>query len=121
MHRLYRIQKQLMSGGLPMPSELIGRRRHQIRRGRRALDLRLPADDYILVVGAGADNAAPLSSRNDDDLELTLAVGSGGSRRSPAYRRAVPAAFRLQEGAAVAKQPQSLSPWLVQCLGLKMK
>ncbi|KAF8673887.1 hypothetical protein HU200_048334 [Digitaria exilis] len=147
LHRLYRVQKQLMSGGLSRPSELIGRRRHQIRRGRRALDLRLPADDFVLVSGAGADSAAPPPSRQEDGLELTLAVGesrkkrrdkgtgtplgsdcSGGSLAStttsnntaggspPPYRRAMPAAFRLQEVTAVVNQPQ----WLVQCLSLKM-
>ena len=157
MHRLYRVQKQLMmSGGRwRPPSELISCRRHQTRRGRqprrRALDLglHLPADDYILV--AGADNATPPSPRQEDGLELTLAIGSGGASRSkrrddvtgtplgsdcsggsltststdtasgsPAYRRGMPA-FRLQEGAAAAmKQPQPRSPWLVQCLTLKM-
>jgi len=87
LHRLYRVQKQLMmSGSLRRPpSELISCRRHQTRRGRqprrRALDLglHLPADDYILV--AGADNATPPSPRQEDGLELTLAVGSGGACR----------------------------------------
>ncbi|CAL4917864.1 unnamed protein product [Urochloa decumbens] len=151
LHRLYRVQKQLMmtgGGGLlsrPSPELVSCRRRRQIRRGsrqpRRALDLRLPADDYILV--AGADNAAPPPRQEDGlpGLELTLAVGSGGACRtkqrrdegsggsltstsstdtasgSPAYRRAVPA-FRLQEEMVVVKQPQS--PWLLQCLSLKM-
>ena len=147
----------MMSGSLRRPpSELISCRRRQTRRGRqprRALDLglHLPADDYILV--AGADNATPPSPRQEDGLELTLAIGSGGASRSkrrddvtgtplgsdcsggsltstststdtasgsPAYRRGMPA-FRLQEGAAAAmKQPQPRSPWLVQCLSLKM-
>ncbi|RLN16634.1 uncharacterized protein C2845_PM02G07840 [Panicum miliaceum] len=161
LHRLYRVQKQLMmSGGMSRPpSELISCRRHQNRRGRqprRALDLglHLPADDYILV--AGADNTTPPSPRQEDGLELTLAVGSvsASSRRkrrdedtgaplgsdcsggsltstssstgtasgSPQHRRAVPAS-RLQEGAAAVlkqPQPQPRSPWLVQCLSLKM-
>ncbi|KAG2536673.1 hypothetical protein PVAP13_9NG221300 [Panicum virgatum] len=88
LHRMYRVQKQLMmSGGRwRPPSELISCRRHQTRRGRqprrRALDLglHLPADDYILV--AGADNATPPSPRQEDGLELTLAIGSGGASRS---------------------------------------
>ena len=152
----------MMSGGRwRPPSELISCRRHQTRRGRqprrRALDLglHLPADDYILV--AGADNATPPSPRQEDGLELTLAIGSGGASRSkrrddgtgtgtgtplgsdcsggsltstststdtasgsPPHRRGTPA-FHLQEGAAAAmKQPQPRSPWLVQCLSLKM-
>ena len=161
MHRLYRVQKQLMmSGSLRRPpSELISCRRRQTRRGRqprRALDLglHLPADDYILAAGADNATATPPSPRQEDGLELTLAVGSGGACRrkrrderagtgtplgsdcsggsltststdtasgSPAYRRGMPA-FRLQEGAAAAamKQPQPRSPWLVQCLSLKM-
>ncbi|CAL4934692.1 unnamed protein product [Urochloa decumbens] len=153
LHRLYRVQKQLMmmsGGGLlsrPSPELISCRRRRQIRRGsrqpRRALDLRLPADDYILVTGA--DNATPPPRQEDGlppGLELTLAVGSGGACRtkqrrdegsggsltstsstdtasgSPPCRRAVPA-FRLQEGMAVVKK-QPLSPWLLQCLSLKM-
>ncbi|CAN6287557.1 unnamed protein product [Urochloa humidicola] len=172
LHRLYRVQKQLMmsGGGLlarPSPELVIScrRRRRQIRRvsrqPRRALDLRLPADDYILVAGAD-NNAAPPPRQQDGPpgLELTLAVGSavgGAGRRkqrrdegtgtgtllgsdcgsggsltstssstgsgSPPYRRAAPA-FRLREGtvAAVVKAPPPppQSPWLVQCLSLKM-
>ncbi|RLN39573.1 uncharacterized protein C2845_PM01G35410 [Panicum miliaceum] len=163
LHRLYRVQKQLMtSGGLWRPSsELISCRRQQVRRGRQprralGLGLRLPADDHILVARADNATATPPSPREEDGLELTLAVGSGGasSRRkrqdestgtgtalrsdcsggsltstssstdtasgSPPHRRAMPA-FRLQEGAAaVMKQPQPRSPWLVQCPSLKM-
>ncbi|CAN6304351.1 unnamed protein product [Urochloa humidicola] len=158
LHRLYRVQKQLMmSCGSQLsrpPPELVScRRQHQIRgsrQPRRAVDLRVPADDYILV--AGADNTTP---RQEDGLELTLAVGSGGSRKrrrdegtgtgtplgsdcgsggsltsstsstdtgsgSPPCRRAVPA-FRLQEGmVAVVEAPPQQLPWLLQCLSLKM-
>ncbi|RCV41903.1 hypothetical protein SEVIR_9G170400v4 [Setaria viridis] len=147
LHRLYRVQKQLMmSGGVSRPSsELIGCRRRQTRRScrqpRRALDLRLPADDYILVVAAG--NATP-PPRQEDGLELTLAVGGGGAgrrkRRDEGTGTGTPVGsdcsggsltssssitdttsgsppFLLQEGAAaVTQQP----PWLVQCLSLKM-
>ncbi|OEL32555.1 hypothetical protein BAE44_0006426 [Dichanthelium oligosanthes] len=155
LHRLYRVQEQLMSSGLSRPpSELISCRRQtrRVRQPRRALNLGLhlpaAADDYILVGGAG--NATP-PPRQDDGLELTLAVGSGGASRrkrrvdgtgtplgsdcsggsltslsstdtasglSPC-RRTMPAFLRLQEGTAVLKQPQQ-SPWLVQCLSLKM-
>ncbi|CAN6310223.1 unnamed protein product [Urochloa humidicola] len=91
LHRLYRVQKQLMmSGGgssllsRPSPELVSCRRRRQIRRGsrqprpRRALDLRLPVDDYILLAGADNANATP-PPRQEDGLELTLAVGSGGA------------------------------------------
>jgi len=155
----------MMSGSLRRPpSELISCRRRQTRRGRqprRALDLglHLPADDYILAAGADNATATPPSPRQEDGLELTLAVGSGGACRSkrrderagtgtgtplgsdcsggsltstststdtasgsPPHRRGTPA-FHLQEGAAAAMkqpQPQPRSPWLVQCLSLKM-
>ncbi|CAD6205819.1 unnamed protein product [Miscanthus lutarioriparius] len=75
LHRLYRVQKQLM-GGLARPSSQLSRRR-QIRRRRqprRALDLHLrlpPADECAVVT--------PPSSA-DDGLELTLAIGSSGGR-----------------------------------------
>uniref|UniRef100_A0ACD5XMI9 Uncharacterized protein n=1 Tax=Avena sativa TaxID=4498 RepID=A0ACD5XMI9_AVESA len=62
LHRLYRIQTQLMAGDLST-------RRQPRRRGskqpRRALNLQLPADQYIV----GAED------EDDEELELTLAVG----------------------------------------------
>uniref|UniRef100_A0A0A9CP27 Uncharacterized protein n=1 Tax=Arundo donax TaxID=35708 RepID=A0A0A9CP27_ARUDO len=121
--------------GLKGPSEL------SCRRQRRALDLHLPADEYIVV---GADNARPPS--RGDELELTLAVGGGtndsrrkrrdegttplasnSSGRSPTsssstdnsgspYQGAM--AFHLQEGTVTKHQQRA--PWLVQCLSLRM-
>ncbi|KAK3146762.1 hypothetical protein QOZ80_3BG0271560 [Eleusine coracana subsp. coracana] len=133
LHRLYRVQKQLMSG----PSCRRQRRKHP----RRALDLRLPADDYI------CGGATPPS--REDDLELTLAVGGRRKRRdkgsaattpltssdfscgagSPssssssdttgsAYQRS-PVEFCLQEG-TMMRQQQQQAPWLVHCLSLRM-
>lgn len=68
LHRLYRIQTQLMG------ASATGRqpRRRSSKQPRRALDLQLPADQYIVGAGAGAEE--------DEDgcgteLELTLAVG----------------------------------------------
>lgn len=135
LHRLYRVQKQLMRGLSSRPSEL------GCRRPRRALDLRLPThDEYIVIAPPPAE----------DGLELTLAVGSGAraSRRkrrveasnclglncsggslttsssstdaasgSPRHRAV--STFRTEERTTIMKQPQ-LSPWLVQCLSLKM-
>uniref|UniRef100_A0A0E0MP08 Uncharacterized protein n=1 Tax=Oryza punctata TaxID=4537 RepID=A0A0E0MP08_ORYPU len=79
LHRLYRIQRQLMSD-LTMAELSSGHRRRQPRRSskqpRRALNLQLPADEYIV----NADAAAA----DDDDtaeLDLTLAVGGGRSSR----------------------------------------
>jgi hypothetical protein len=75
LHRLYRVQKQLM-GGLSGPSSELSCQR-QIRRRRRqprrALDLhlRLPADECVVVT--------PPSSA-EDGLELTLAIGSSGGQ-----------------------------------------
>ncbi|TVU46209.1 hypothetical protein EJB05_05729 [Eragrostis curvula] len=138
LHRLYRVQKQLMSGLTTVPS---CRRQMRRKHPRRALDLHLPADEYIVV---GAGGAAPPS--REDDLELTLAVGGGGRRKrrdenatatplassncssgagSPTsssstdtsgspYQRAM--ALRLLQ----QQQQQQQAPWLVQCLSLRM-
>jgi hypothetical protein len=72
LHRLYRVQKQLVSGG-PRGRRLW--RRHP----RRPLDLHLPADEYI--GGGGAGHGTPPSCREDELLELTLAVGGRRKRR----------------------------------------
>ncbi|CAN6334631.1 unnamed protein product [Urochloa humidicola] len=70
LHRLYRIQRQLMSD---LTREVPVATRRRSKQPRRALDLQLPADEYIV------------SSDEDDgaELELTLAVGG----RSSAGRR----------------------------------
>lgn len=138
LHRLYRIQKQLMSD--LNRSEMTCRRQRR-KQARRALKLQLPADEYIVV---GADEGGKVTPPwREDELELTLAVGgsvrrrklregegtsdcSGGSQTSssstdsdgalrpvPYHQRAM--AFDVQEG-MVMKQP----PWLVQCLSLRM-
>jgi hypothetical protein len=67
LHRLYRVQKQLMSGGLSGrgPSCRCQRRRQQ----RRALGLHLPAEGH------------PTPQSREDELELTLAVGGRRKRR----------------------------------------
>ncbi|XP_062213367.1 uncharacterized protein LOC133914256 [Phragmites australis] len=130
LHRLYRVQKQLMTG----PSC----RRQRRKKPRRALDLHLPADEYIVI---GADNATPPS--REHELELTLAIGGGtnasrrkrpdegtplashcsggsptssssssiGTSGSPPYQ------FHLQDGTVMKQQQQA--PWLVQYLSLR--
>ncbi|KAL6847003.1 hypothetical protein ACP4OV_022856 [Aristida adscensionis] len=66
LHRLYRVQRQLMSDmGRAEPA---GTRRRS-KQPRRALDLQLPADEYI--GSADEDDAGA-------ELELTLAIGGGG-------------------------------------------
>ncbi|KAG8097574.1 hypothetical protein GUJ93_ZPchr0013g36680 [Zizania palustris] len=84
LHRLYRVQKQMM-GELNRSPELncrrLQRRKKQLR--RRALNLQLPADEYIVV--GGAAEATPPS--REDELELTLAVGGGGGGGGSANRR----------------------------------
>ncbi|XP_025804849.1 uncharacterized protein LOC112883824 [Panicum hallii] len=79
LHRLYRIQRQLMSD--LTRDELVATRRRS-KQPRRALNLQLPADEYIVSddeddEGAGAE------------LELTLAVGgrSAGRRKNNNRRR----------------------------------
>ncbi|KAL6622511.1 hypothetical protein ACP70R_032390 [Stipagrostis hirtigluma subsp. patula] len=68
LHRLYRIQRQLMSD--MGRAELTSTRRRRSKQPRRALDLQLPADEYI--VSTDEDDAGT-------ELELTLAIGGGRS------------------------------------------
>ncbi|KAL5206745.1 hypothetical protein ABZP36_034954 [Zizania latifolia] len=75
LHRLYRIQRQLMSD-LTM-AELSSGRRRQPRRSRhprRALNLQLPADEYIVSAAAADDD-----DNDTAELDLTLAVGGRAS------------------------------------------
>lgn len=88
LHRLYRIQRELMSDLIttryddePLLLTTAGRRSKQ---PRRALDLQLPADEYIVSADEDDDR--------DAELELTLAVGgrcaaAGGGRRKSNRRR----------------------------------
>ncbi|RCV19210.1 hypothetical protein SETIT_3G366000v2 [Setaria italica] len=81
LHRLYRIQRQLMSDLTRDVPVLTNRRRS--KQPRRALDLQLPADEYI--VSADEDDEAAGA-----ELELTLAVGgrsSAGRRKNSSSRR----------------------------------
>ena len=75
LHRLYRIQRQLMSD-LTRDEMVVTRRRS--KQPRRALNLQLPADEYI--VSADEDDEAACA-----ELELTLAVG--GRRKNNSRRR----------------------------------
>ncbi|KAJ1294589.1 hypothetical protein BS78_01G156800 [Paspalum vaginatum] len=75
LHRLYRVQKQLMSGVSSMASPEL-RCRRRIRRRQppgRGLDLRLPTHDHEYIV------ITPPST--EDGLQLTLAVGGASRRR----------------------------------------
>uniref|UniRef100_A0A0E0KG74 Uncharacterized protein n=1 Tax=Oryza punctata TaxID=4537 RepID=A0A0E0KG74_ORYPU len=88
LHRLYRVQKQLMSDLNRSPPELTCRRRQRRKQHprRRALNLQLPADEYIVVADAGQATPPPQSSR-EDELALTLAVGGGSAGRRNNKRR----------------------------------
>ncbi|XP_066336171.1 uncharacterized protein [Miscanthus floridulus] len=75
LHRLYRVQKQLMGRPGRRRSSAAGARKgggRRRRQPRRALDLhlRLPADECVVVTPPPAE----------DGLELTLAIGSSGGR-----------------------------------------
>ncbi|VAH94319.1 uncharacterized protein LOC125553535 [Triticum urartu] len=98
LHRLYRVQKQLMGDQSGRPSSVLPCRQVQRRRQhprRPELSLQLPVDDNEdehTVVSAGTGRlATPPSTESEDELELTLAVGGGGvhggSRRSQRRRR----------------------------------
>ncbi|KAL6599623.1 hypothetical protein ACP70R_045760 [Stipagrostis hirtigluma subsp. patula] len=118
LHRLYRVQKQLMSG-LSRPSEPTSCRRQRRKQPRRSLDLRLPA--------------TPPSS--EDGLELTLAVGGGRGSRRRRRDDVAPFASDCSGGGSLTTSSSSadtggspyqrvmegtVAPWLVQCLSLKM-
>ncbi|KAM3254522.1 hypothetical protein ACQJBY_048182 [Aegilops geniculata] len=85
LHRLYRIQTQLMGADLST-------RRQPRRRGnkqpRRALNLQLPADEYIVGAADEDDDGCGTGA----ELELTLAVGgrrtgSGIARKNSVGKR----------------------------------
>ncbi|TVU03818.1 hypothetical protein EJB05_50627, partial [Eragrostis curvula] len=74
LHRLYRIQRQLMSD-LGSREQRVSTRRRS-KQPRRSLNLQLPADEYIVSTD---------EEDNESELELTLALGVGG--RSNTARR----------------------------------
>ncbi|KAF8776721.1 hypothetical protein HU200_003453 [Digitaria exilis] len=81
LHRLYQIQRQLMSD-LTRDDEPVVATRRRCKQPRRALDLQLPADEYIVSADEEDDDGA--------ELELTLAVGgrrSAGRRKSNRRRQ----------------------------------
>ncbi|KAG0521420.1 hypothetical protein BDA96_08G158500 [Sorghum bicolor] len=88
LHRLYRIQRELMSDltrDVDAPALLTTTTRRRSKQPRRALNLQLPADEYI--VSADEDHAA------GTELELTLAIGgrcssaAGSRRKNHSHRR----------------------------------
>ncbi|KAI4997956.1 hypothetical protein ZWY2020_053298 [Hordeum vulgare] len=82
LHRLYRVQKQLMGDQTRRPSSLPPCRQRQVQRRRPELSLQLPADDdEDEHAGAGRRLATPPSGESEDELELTLAVGGRVNRR----------------------------------------
>ncbi|KAG0521415.1 hypothetical protein BDA96_08G158300 [Sorghum bicolor] len=105
LHRLYRIQRELMSGDLtrdaPELTMSMTTRRRRSKQPRRALNLQLPADEYI--VSADEDEDADAAACTE--LELTLAIGgrrcsAGGSRRKSNGRRQQQAEQRDNAGSA---------------------
>ncbi|KAJ1266014.1 hypothetical protein BS78_08G118400 [Paspalum vaginatum] len=78
LHRLYRIQRQLMSDLTSRDDEPVPTSRRS-KQPRRALDLQLPADEYIVSADEDEEAAAAAGA----ELELTLAIGgcSAAGRR----------------------------------------
>jgi hypothetical protein len=137
LHRLYRIQRQLMSDLTMHPSTVLlpgqqRQRRRQHRRRSEMINLQLAVDEHIV----SRRQVTPPPRESDDELELTLAVGSGcgggvngGAGRQRKRRESTPYTTPsssidsngalhqcdLRDG-VVAKQPQ----WLVRCLSLRM-
>lgn len=106
LHRLYRIQRELMSdltrGDAPALALTTRRRSKQ---PRRALDLQLPADEYIV------------SADEDEELELTLAIGgrcsAAAAGRRKSHRRRQAAEQRERYNAAAGDS----SPFGSDCSG----
>uniref|UniRef100_I1PDC0 Uncharacterized protein n=2 Tax=Oryza glaberrima TaxID=4538 RepID=I1PDC0_ORYGL len=116
LHRLYRVQKQLMSDLNRSPPELTcwRRQRRKQHARRRALNLQLPADEYIVVADAGGQ-ATPLPppppSSREDELALTLAVGGGGAagRRNNKRRESSPFTSNCSGGSLTTATSTSTS------------
>ncbi|CAD6269678.1 unnamed protein product [Miscanthus lutarioriparius] len=85
LHRLYRIQRELMSD-LTGDAPVLTTTRRRSKQPRRALNLQLPADEYIVSADEDEDAAAA----GGTELELTLAIGgrcSAAGRRNSHRRR----------------------------------
>lgn len=108
LHRLYRIQRQLMSD-LTTRDELVTTRRRS-KQPRRALNLQLPADEYI--VSTDEDEEAPAGA----ELELTLAVGGGSAGRRKNNRRRQ----EQRDNAAAAGGGGVSSPFGSDCSGASL-
>lgn len=86
LHRLYRIQTQLMGGDLSTGRQP---RRRGNKQPRRALNLQLPADEYIVGAADEDDDGCGTGA----ELELTLAVGgrtgtgTGTARKNNVIKR----------------------------------
>nr|ACG48839.1 hypothetical protein [Zea mays] len=118
LHRLYRIQRELMSDLIttryddePLLLTTAGRRSKQ---PRRALDLQLPADEYIVSADEESDAAGA-------ELELTLAVGgrcaAGGGRRKSNRRRRQLAERQQRDNNDAAAAGGGSSPFGSDCSG----
>lgn len=123
LHRLYRIQRELMSDLIttryddePLLLTTAGRRSKQ---PRRALDLQLPADEYIVSADEDDDGDADAAGA---ELELTLAVGGrcaagGGRRKSNRRRRQLAERQQRDNNAAAAAGGGCSSPFGSDCSG----
>ncbi|XP_015690588.1 uncharacterized protein LOC102710862 [Oryza brachyantha] len=110
LHRLYRVQKQLMSDlHYRSPPELTCRRRQRRKQQprRRALNLQLPADEYVVVTDVPGEATPP--SAGEDELALTLAVGGSASRRSSRRRESSPFMSNCSAGSLTTTTTSSSS------------
>ncbi|KAF3333869.1 hypothetical protein FCM35_KLT01560 [Carex littledalei] len=134
LHRLYRIQKQLMRD-VKSTNELKRQRSsmsppNHHSKPRRALNLQLPADEYIVST----------QDEHETELELTLAIGctrkkregtplasdSGGSFSSSSTESGGPVNHEwvplpVTDHVMVRSFDEIKNPpWFVQCLSLRM-
>ena len=104
LHRLYRIQRELMSD-LTRGAPALMTTRRRSKQPRRALNLQLPADEYIV----SADEDEDADAAAGTELELTLAIGgrcsSAAGRRKNHHRRRQAAEQRDNAGSGGSASP----------------
>ncbi|XP_066360476.1 uncharacterized protein [Miscanthus floridulus] len=104
LHRLYRIQRELMSD-LTRGAPALMTTRRRGKQPRRALNLQLPADEYIV----SADEDEDADAAAGTELELTLAIGgrcsSAAGRRKNHHRRRQAAEQRDNAGSGGSASP----------------
>ncbi|XP_039115386.1 uncharacterized protein LOC120250628 [Dioscorea cayenensis subsp. rotundata] len=131
LHRLYRVQKILMSDLKIKELKREQRWREERRRIPRQLDLEQPAEEYI----EGEDRHGMIESDDENYLELTLATGRSRRKKDErsytsdsgtSFSSSSSESGRIKlngfevEGGVREDRMKQYPPWLFQCLSLNM-